>query len=927
MSRASDGWTLLEVLLAAVLLVVGLVSVILLFPAGLKAQQMARNQMYASVKAMELADAFSQHTLRFNDRMHVLPYGHDNTWTTNPRAIGKAMLMAGVYGSRTRYDLETVASAGGVNGFYPVPIDIARRLDSPGNEIGRLLDEGAYLFYPDPRPLRGFSQAEADNPASTKNAPELQRLVFAITGYAQQNSIVQHPLYQYPYYKLWPFPPDGVGIQGASAAQNDFQADTEVNNNVLRYGPDLLNWAYFANLPTRIGGQRIPYRLLATPGSNADADPAGRFGASPWSDGWRSFLNLSLYGELPIQYKFTRRAFMSNAAERRGVKIPDYYWSKRMGLKLCGTRTQTDPVDLTTNADLIAAIRYNASLPADPATNSRYNTIADLCGGYDPALELGDNSAPRLPSLELRLLNRRLAEQLWRDVVQAAPLAGSAAASGPYAEALSGVPPADPANPSVALNASDPLVDDIGNPLPSQLHPARVLALSYLANAAIQVTGHRGPMLDPAAPTNPVTPWSANTNWTSMVQPGSAMAASGYNDYNGAFSEATADDYRKARRAQENALRWAIAYRNRFPDDHIIPCPANRQVFTDTPMYLFDLFDAAGNARRSGTPHADTQATYFNGMNPRPYILPSYFLLPRRFSSPTFQSPYQDLTPSYATATGAASNSALATDRAGLIGPGNFILGQKYTYAPSAYNQADLYWEGSYGDAVSWNNGAGGGNLMNYWASRLGGNHVQSGKIDTCAVDETLCGTPTTAGRYWLNAPFAPQARMRQIICWSVDWKRYEDAESAPSAPVDAGNFSVLKLRGRLAGVNTNAPWTDFDAPEAPLIWFGRDRRLTFQQIFSNQGSEAILALNTTNFSAGGQQVGATAAMGNKATASIVELVDKEYIGHGFGQFGADRNGNTKFDRGEVPASSRMRASEVARFNYYDPVAWTHLRN
>jgi hypothetical protein len=37
------------------------------------------------------------------------------------------------------------------------------------------------------------------------------------------------------------------------------------------------------------------------------------------------------------------------------------------------------------------------------------------------------------------------------------------------------------------------------------------------------------------------------------------------------------------------------------------------------------------------------------------------------------------------------------------------------------------------------------------------------------------------------------------------------------------------------------------------------------------------------------------------------------------GLFGADRNFNKKIDRGALPRSVRMRAIEVARFNFYDP--------
>ncbi len=44
------------------------------------------------------------------------------------------------------------------------------------------------------------------------------------------------------------------------------------------------------------------------------------------------------------------------------------------------------------------------------------------------------------------------------------------------------------------------------------------------------------------------------------------------------------------------------------------------------------------------------------------------------------------------------------------------------------------------------------------------------------------------------------------------------------------------------------------------------------------------------------------------------------------GLWGADRNHNGRFDRGPIPTAMRMRASEIARFNYYDPIAWTTLR-
>ena len=41
--------------------------------------------------------------------------------------------------------------------------------------------------------------------------------------------------------------------------------------------------------------------------------------------------------------------------------------------------------------------------------------------------------------------------------------------------------------------------------------------------------------------------------------------------------------------------------------------------------------------------------------------------------------------------------------------------------------------------------------------------------------------------------------------------------------------------------------------------------------------------------------------------------------------FGADRNGNGRFDKGKVPKNRRLQAEVVARFNFYDPVMWMSL--
>jgi hypothetical protein len=45
------------------------------------------------------------------------------------------------------------------------------------------------------------------------------------------------------------------------------------------------------------------------------------------------------------------------------------------------------------------------------------------------------------------------------------------------------------------------------------------------------------------------------------------------------------------------------------------------------------------------------------------------------------------------------------------------------------------------------------------------------------------------------------------------------------------------------------------------------------------------------------------------------------------GTYGADRNGNGRYDRGTVPKSVRLRATQVARFTIYDRVLQGELRH
>jgi hypothetical protein len=44
---------------------------------------------------------------------------------------------------------------------------------------------------------------------------------------------------------------------------------------------------------------------------------------------------------------------------------------------------------------------------------------------------------------------------------------------------------------------------------------------------------------------------------------------------------------------------------------------------------------------------------------------------------------------------------------------------------------------------------------------------------------------------FTLTRPFDPSERCRQLVVWAVDWQSYEDAETAPSADVDASRYPI----------------------------------------------------------------------------------------------------------------------------------------
>src|SRR4051812_10091790 len=183
------GFTLFEIAISLLICSVAVGSTMLLFPVGLKAQQLARFQLYAAMKAEEIVDLYANTA---NDNTGIDSEAFQ-PWDVN---ISHRVLAP---------DLEArIASP--PFGIMPLPTRIARRLDSAGDEIRRVLDDGAYLYYTQATPI---GQLREDLVRLTQDAPpsDAQKLVFAVVGCAQQNAMFSFPWKAWPYYAHYPSPP------------------------------------------------------------------------------------------------------------------------------------------------------------------------------------------------------------------------------------------------------------------------------------------------------------------------------------------------------------------------------------------------------------------------------------------------------------------------------------------------------------------------------------------------------------------------------------------------------------------------------------------------------------------------------------------------------------------------------------------------
>lgn len=188
MARRYQGMTLFEVAISLLILSVAIVSTLMLFPMGLQAQQLARYQMVAAAKAVSVAVVPNHRQQLAHHRSEAEAFGN---------VADGVSVNAGPWRPDLHQRLNTARSGYGV----PLPFDIARRLDSDGDEIMEILDEGGTVFYIPPSGGSGTLFSDDDiNAAVPYVGSETQRLLFAIKGFPQQNILANHPNMAWPYY-------------------------------------------------------------------------------------------------------------------------------------------------------------------------------------------------------------------------------------------------------------------------------------------------------------------------------------------------------------------------------------------------------------------------------------------------------------------------------------------------------------------------------------------------------------------------------------------------------------------------------------------------------------------------------------------------------------------------------------------------------
>ena len=188
-------------------------------------------------------------------------------------------------------------------------------------------------------------------------------------------------------------------------------------------------------------------------------------------------------------------------------------------------------------------------------------------------------------------------------------------------------------------------------------------------------------------------------------------------------------------------------------------------------------------------------------------------------------------------------------------------------------------------------------------------------KLDGTIVPGGVSNLMGNLDHYTLGMPFDASQRCREIVFWTVDWQSYEDFETLPSAPLDASRYPISGPRMVGGSANPGTQYRDFGGRMQDVVFV--DPHL---YAFRNPEKTELFINGTPMGQPSGTSTSSNEMLNGWTNGGAPD--DGPYLGNRqvfSGIFGADRNFNQKIDRGPIPRSVRLRAVQVARFNYYDP--------
>ncbi len=803
-----SGFTLFEVAISMILITFGVVSVMMVFPTVLRQLTMQRFELYASCIANQLIDVYGNADASGVYCDHEGPNSWDVPIDRKVNAPDLEMRC-----SNQRY------------GLLPLPITIARRLDSDGGEMAKLLDEGGYLYYVQPSVPTAWREDLL--PVAPPN--DLQRMVIGVVGSAQSNAATSLPIKRWPYYGTVPAPPlhaihnTNVGWKRTSPGAINTPADVLALADIQRFENDAMPqewrdahstycWQACVDPDPQL---KIVFKtfwdyLVIAPGAVADLPPS-----IPGGPNVRIFIT-RYHGPYMVPDVVPQVPWTDDgtpAGKQFITPDPDNVFRPALGLYLKATIDYAASSSLQ-KADLIQLLDTSALIS---------NTAP-----FDFDAQKTDIAAKKILALNY-LANSLMCLTRWHKLSDS------------------------PDYIAEALQKRPPLPYPYQSPEPDLRAAGVDLLLYYKMNPV------------PVYDLGPIT-HARITNFVRNVR------------------------YLYFRFTASHPYNWAV------------PRPIEHATMMDYSLLEADLFrePAAGSIWGLG-------GSITNPMRPSgPQALQWKYMSPTPITTVT-NDPGQP-------------------------------LGANLTYPLSVLPGVDPV-------------------------------------APTAALSEN---GPAAGSRshFTLLNKFEASERCRQLVFWVVDWQSYNDCETAPSAPVDAGRYPKA-APGGLKPVNAGmdaygwnnilAPCTDFDdlmwgftdgwgdatGLEQTINQGGDGERIklhrallgSYVHAYRNpeknlmfKSSVAALATDTDIKDLKINDINASANVTNNIArktlnSPVIATVDNATStapDYGppngpdsapaifSGIFGADRNGNNRLDRGPVPASVRLRAVTVARFNFYD---------